>query len=283
MDRIATAGSVMTAIRETDNTRTGKATLATFQGSEFEMIAKRAELIALGASDVQVESVGNGWYQCHAGFGGGFDGSATDFPEAPSIHELQVSVLQTSVWRSQIVKKYLTSRQIGIIRRIVSDYQAGLYPVSGSSDTAEVSAESDLQTKIAATGSWASGRNETKAKADALSLFKAVAYDGQEDFIEYLNVYRRTLNAATPDQVRATYDGAGKIWTTAEVQTWEGIDPTGFFQLDAGKQWLKARPEIVSTFGQKTQVVYSYTECQVASGMTYEAYGTATLIYAPAT
>lgn len=283
MDRIGQATAVLVSIKVVDNTRTGKSAQAEFEGSEADVVAKKFELIALGASDVQVFDVGNGYWRCIGSFGGGFDGSVTDFPEAPSIHELKVNTLQTSIWRSKIVLKYLTVRELGIIQRVIKDYQAGLYPLAGSEDTAEVSAEDDLQDKIFNAGGFATGRDGTKAKHDALNVFKLVAYQGQEDFIEYTNVYQRTLNAATPAQAEAKYEGVGKIWTTKEVADFEQVDPTGFFKLDADAQWLKSRVDVTATYGQRIHLTYSYTECQIASGMTYEKYKDAVLLYPPAT
>lgn len=288
MDRLGQASSVLVSLRATDNVRTGKQSIAEFEGSLADMVSKRTEMIAYGAADVQVHSVGNGYYRCIANFGGGFDGSVTDFPDAPSIHELEVSQLQTSIYRSLILKTLLTPRQIAIVQRIIKDYQAGQYAPTDEDDplTAEFYAELAVRNTIAkdilANGTQ-TGRNAAQAKEDAVHLFDLVALEGQEDFIEYSNVYRRTLTAATPDQVRASFEGVGKIWKTNEVRDWEGIDATGFFKLDDDAQWLKARPQVTTTFGQKTQVFYTYTECFKASGLTYEKYKDAVLLYPPST
>lgn len=282
MDRLGTgAGVLLTSLKENDNTRTGKTSTADFEGSFDECTAKRDYLISIGASETDLHSVGNGYWRVTANFQYGFDGTTTSFPDVPSVHELEVNTIQTSVYRSNKVRLCLTPLQIGVVQRVVSDYQSGsTYPLLDG-NTAEADAESDLQSKIVSP--WANGRDSTKAKADALSLFRAVAYLGIEDFIEYTNVYRRTLTAATPNQVRAAYTGVGKIWTTAEVESWEGINPTGWFILDKDRQWLKSRPQVNAVAGQKIQIVYSYTECLIAFGLTYDAYKSASLLYPPST
>src|SRR5262249_17937803 len=148
--------------------------------------------------------------------------------EAPSTHELEVNVIQSSVWRSTVALKYLTSSQISIVRRYVDDYKSGLFQPTATQTALQVLAP-QLQDEIgkdAAAHGVVTGLTSGKAQADALLFFDLGAYYGQEDFNEYTNVYRRTMTAATPDQVRASFEGFGKIWTTKEVQLAENIDPT---------------------------------------------------------
>jgi hypothetical protein len=96
--------------------------------------------------------------------------------------------------------------------------------------------------------------------------------------LEYHTVYRRTLTAATPQQVRASYEGATMIWTTDEVQSFEGISPFDWFQLPSGSQWIKSPPFVTATARQKTQLVYTYTECKQATALLYDAFGSAVLL-----
>ena len=286
MDRVGTSASrpILIKLRQSDNTRTGAQCMGEFEGSQAECQAQKAFMIAQGASDTRLEDTGNGYWRIEANFPFGFNGQTTDFPAVPSIHEMEVNTLQTSIYRSLTVRSLLTPSQIGIVQRYVTDYQSGLWQPNDT-QTAKQRVEADLKAKIAQDGAvhgFASGRTSTKAQADATSLFDLVAFEGQEDFIEYTNIYRRTLTAADPQQVIATFTGVGQIWTTPEVQTFEGLNPGGFFLLDPTSQWLKSRPQIIAIAGQKTQIVYSYTECHKASGMTYTAYKSATLLYPPA-
>jgi hypothetical protein len=191
-----------------------------------------------------------------------------------------VNVPQSSVYRSPKVRTRLLPAHIGIVHRAVTDYQAGLFPEDTSVTpplSPEEIAAATVDVGIQKEGNAPAGRTNAQARVDGRDLFAAVALAGIEDYISYTNVYRRTLTAASPQQVRASYEGVGKIWTTAEVQAWENIDPTGWFVLDAGKQWLKSKPQVIGIAGQKTQIVYTYTECEIAFGLVYDAYKDAVL------
>jgi hypothetical protein len=258
-DRVGVAqGLLLTHLEETDNARTGASCVAEYEGNEQECRNYKLYLQNLGACDVVVRAKGNGYWVCQGLFPFGFNGQVTDFSQVPSVHELDVCVQQTSIYRSPIVRASMTGQQIGDVHMVIQDYLRGAYPKADGT-----TAEADATAKGGATG---------------LKLFQQVAYLGLDDFIEYYAVYRRTLTAATPQQVRASWEGIGQIWTTAEVQHWEGILANGWFQLDPNMQWLKSRPQVIAASASKTQVVYTYTEHLIASSLGYTAYGSAQLL-----
>jgi hypothetical protein len=96
----------------------------------------------------------------------------------------------------------------------------------------------------------------------ARGVLKTVAILDSEFYLVYTSVLRRTLTSASPAAVAYSGQGYGLIWTTAEVTSFEGIAPAGWFasQLDTNAQWLKSKPRICATAGQKVQVMYDYTE-----------------------
>ena len=150
---------------------------------------------------------------------------------------------------------------------------SGKYELDGTSyDTqiAAIIAEFDSRT------AYITGLTGTE-KNYAWNLFYNVVARGVTSFLEYNSVFRRTITAGDPSAVVAVFTGAGKIWTTAEVVTFEAIPNDGWFILPTA-QWHKDTPRVLSVYGQKTQITYCYTEIKTASGLLYEAYGAATLI-----
>lgn len=289
MDRIGVAaGDSLIQTSEESSLRTGKSSMAEYRGSYAECQTRKTQLLTLGAFNVIIRSEGNGWYVCQGEFPFGFDGTAVDLGTVPSIHELDVNVLQTSVYRSSKVRKYLGSGKfVACVQRAVLDYQNGKGATSTDSGWTTVGAElvNRIHTEYAAGERVYIGgvaRTEQQNKDDAVALYGGITCMGVEDFIEYTSIYTRTLTAATPEQVRASFEGYGKIWTTDEINDFEGLDPNGFFILNPGSQWLKSRPKAVIAGGQKTQVIYTYTECLTAFGMTYDAYNAAVLLNPPA-
>lgn len=283
VERIGINPGIITAkLQQDDNTRTGATSIAEYEGSYAQCVAHKAYLQFLGATETSLQEKGNGYWIIRGNFPFGFNGQVTDFSNLPSVHELDTNVAQVSVYRSRKLRTLLSASELGIVAKVVADYQAGQYPRADSAATAFDDAVDDLQTQIDDGADHAAGRSSAQAQSDGEHLFTAVACMGVDDFIEYYSVYRRTLTAATPDQVRASYEGVGKIWTTAEVQAWENIAPGGWFILDAASQWLKSRPIVQGVAGQKTQVVYTYTECATALGLVYDPYNSATLLYPPA-
>ena len=268
MDRIGISpGAYLKELTQEDNPRTGLRAMATFEGSQSECMAKKLELQAMGLSDLFVGPMGNGFWQVRAHFPYGFDGVVSDLTVLPSIHEMDAVVQQTSIYRSTKLRTLLgggstAATKIGKLMRIIEDFKSGQYAV-GVTDHGVAKAEVDAAAVDATYG---------------VPLLRSVAYLGVEECIEYYAVYKRTLTAATPTQVTASFEGVGQIWTADEVTAYEGLDPDGWFGLEYGTQWLKSRPQVIAAAGQKTQVIYSYTECQIALSLTYDPYDSAVLL-----
>ena len=275
--RLAIPGAAVTVtgLSQEDNTRTGASSVCEWEGSYEDLLVKKAWAQGAGAGEViGPDSKGNGYYKLVAHFPFGFDGEVTSYYTPPSVHELETCISQTPIWRSSKIRTRLTPQQIGIVQRVVSDYQAG--KASGDlTENDEALAEAAVVAKIAKNGGAVSGVTNLQAQTYGLDLFRAVALLGVEDFIEYYSVYRRSLTAATPEQVRVSMTDTGKIWTTPEIIAAEGVSATGFFDLDTTLVWIKSRPQVVGVAGQKTQVIYSYTESKAALEMTYDAKGLA--------
>jgi hypothetical protein len=167
------------------------------------------------------------------------------------------------------VKRLITDVRASVML-ICDDFKAGKY-ASYDSDGHQTDAGWD-DTLDAANAATPALDSPTIAQA----LFINVCGRGLAAALEYSTVYRRTLTAATPQQVRASYDGAGMIWTTGEVSSFEGISPFDWFQLPANQQFIKSPPNVTPTARQKTQLTYSY--CKQASALLYDAWGSA-IIY----
>jgi hypothetical protein len=266
-DRIALRpGPFLTALRQEDNTRVGATSMVDFEGTQYECMMQQLYLRSLGASQFELSSKGTGMWVLHAVFPFTFDGQVTTLGVVPSIHELEINTAEINCYLNAKLRTLLSQTTIGAVQKIIRDYEAGLYP--GTASEAMTAAEAAVTALTLLTG-------DTAGKA--LELFKMVAYMKTDSFIEEHSVYRRTLTAATPAQVTASYEGVGEIWTTAEVTAWEGLSST-FFVLPDGMQWYKSRPRVNAIAGQKTQLVYHYTECVTASELLYDAYGDAVLL-----
>jgi hypothetical protein len=121
--------------------------------------------------------------------------------------------------------------------------------------------------------------SNTHYQARALQLFSTFCAMKTESYIEYYTVFKRTITAAKPTQIQASYSGAGMIWTTDEVNAFESIPFNSWFQLPDA-QWLKTPPTVTAGAGQKTQISYSYTQFNTANGLLYLPFNSASLLYA---
>lgn len=291
MDRIGiSAGTIIGAIEQNDNTRTGATSLITYEGSLNDCKLLEARARNAGASDLNIRSIGNGYWRVEAFFPFAYDGNVTDLGVVPSVHELETIVMQSPIYRSpqnQILG--LNGFYIAAVKLAVDRYRAGLYTVLNTSSPPNVTNDGGTTTALADVVSMIDALNTAgyvptnsqtlaTAKANGELLWGQIVNLGLEEFIEYTSVYKRTLTAATPRQVRLAYTGVGKIWTTTEVHQFEGINPSGFFLLNPTSVWLKSRPQVTAIANQKTQVQYTYTEAMYASRFAYAAYGSATLI-----
>lgn len=239
-----------------------------YEGTADEVAAQRIIEISSGATMVRQGPSGNGLYELHASYPTDETGDPlTDEPQ--DIHELEVQVEQIPVWNSETLRAQFSGTQdeidaaIGMTQAYWNKFQSGgITDENGDPDITE--ALSKLLFNVA-TNPAACGK-----------LFRLVAR-GTDSAIEYNTVYRRTLTAADPAQVTASIEGVRKIWTTAEVENWEGTPAAPWFGLEPGMQWLKAPPTVQAVSGQRTQIQYYYTQFKQASAMLYTAYGSAVL------
>lgn len=255
-----------------ENTRTGFETTVRWTGSYQECFNKRLALRASGFySHISFDQVGDGRYRVQGT--SPYDEFGLTPGPVPSVNELEVEVAQIDLQFSQKLNSLLTTKTIGGVILICDDFKSGKYAAYDSDGHMTDSGWDDAITAVDAVAD-ANGDSDTIAE----SLFTNICGRGLQAALEYHTVYRRTLTAATPQQVRASYNGAGMIWTTAEVQSFEGISPFDWFQLPANQQWLKSPPTVTATARQKTQLAYSYTQCKQATALLYDAFGSAVLL-----
>jgi len=261
-------GPFLTDLSYEDNARTGATSMVHWEGSYSEIQRQQNYLRQFGPSNIIEKPKGDGNWIVEATFPFGFDGRVTDYSFIPSLHELDSTPAQISIYQSEKVRRMVGDVNIGIVARAVQQYEAGQYSntTGTGGTTAESRAESDVNTKT--------GNNPW-----ALLLFKTVAYRKTDSFIEFHQTYRRTLTCATPNQARASFRGAGMIWTSREIMVFEGL-VRSWFQLPWNFQWLKSLPVVQASSGGKTQITYNYTQCKLASGLVYDAFGSAQLLYA---
>lgn len=251
--------------------RQGTTTTYTYEGTYDEMLSQRQVERAAGASRILLRPTGSGLWQLQSSFPFGENGEpATDDPQ--DLHEIDVQVNQPAIWNSELLRSYLGANAnlyIATTKTFAEDFQAGKFlDAGGHPDVSE--ATSQLSTKLTSLG----GNNVVST---CQNLFKRFT-SGTDSFLEYTEVYRRTITAASYTQVRASYVGVGQIWKTSEVEAYEGIPNGQWFGLRSGMYWLKAPPSVQAATGGKTQIQYYYTEVKNASGLVYSAYGSATLL-----
>ena len=268
------AGPFLQSVVENENTRTGSETDVVFKGSLTECQAQRELWRTEGAGMIELRNLGDGDYLVMARFP--FNSNGVEQYPLASIHELDENVLQESIWNSPILLSQIGVDGVAIVRDVLRSYENGSYSDINNIDPATNRAA--ISKALVDLGDMLDGAGIVGFAADqCLHCFKAVVSRGLENFQDYEQVYRRTLTAATPAIVQASYVGCGMIWTSAEVESFEGLDPVGWFQLEPDLQWLKSRPKVTAVAGQKTQLTYSYTSCKKASGLVYQAYGGAVL------
>jgi len=257
------AGPTLIHDEVSENTRTGSDFIQVYRGTLTEMRNARTDANAAGASATVIRPIGDGEYEMTAAYP--FDENGIEAVDLPSIHELEVDVAQVA-WTSNIKLLGLLGSvsKVQQLRRIIDDYLAGKYDTTEAGHTPEGDAEVDADN---VDGTW------------GIEVFRIVGGFGADAFIQYSSVYRRTLTAATAPQVAASRTGECKIFTTTEMIAQEGLD-NAFFNFDLNSQWLKSRPQVLAVANQKTQVVYSYTECYKAARIFYDAFGTAVLFSA---
>lgn len=259
-----------------------KATL-TYEGSRAEMVSQRLTEIGKGATYTKLSSRGDGVWQLVVGYShdsvsGG--GSSVELPQ--DLHDLEVSMETVSAYNSPKLYASLlaafsnvtssVSAALAMVQVAVAQFKAdtdGTVNGGATQSNAQVNAEAKIATLFPA--------NAT-AQSLMISLFRNVALRGVETVPQFNNVYRRSITAATPMQVRASRTGEGLIWTSAEIVAFEGLPSFWWFDLPAGLQWLKVPVNVSMAAGGKTRVDYHYIGFKQASGLFFTAYNSATLL-----
>lgn len=217
-----------------------------------------------------------------------------DSPTNPtfSTYELDVEMNQPSIYSCPKIRGsydafgnltqagLLLDKHIAAVARIVQNFESGDYSMTvtaggtSSTDAGWAAAVKDVKAAVPTTNGY---------QARALQLFATVAAHKTDSFIEYYHIFKRTITAALAIQIQASQIGKGKIFTSFELSSLEGLNAGGFFQLDPNSLWLKSPPVVSVAARQKTQVAYHYTEFKQANGLIYTAYGNAVLKYANVT
>lgn len=274
-----------TTIESTDNG--GSETVETWVGSESEVLTKSYLLRATGAKKISRSPKGNGDWQVRASFP--FDNDDPVSEPFVDTMELEVNAVMRSVYQSPVFKSRFGSvdrwqKAVAMIADCARKYQSGQPTINDSGyyqwrkngteySTKELAIENELRTRLNTIGGLTS--QET---TDSVNLLYNIMMRGVVSILEYDTVFRRTITAGNPNEVRASFTGAGKIWTTDEVVAFENIPSDGWFVLPAGKQWHKSKPQVLSVYGQKTQLTYTYIEIEIASALLYQPYNSAALL-----
>jgi hypothetical protein len=312
--RLGTSNGPWLVEETLENSTQGSNSTQTWEGSAAECSAKRLALISAGATKLAYSSKGDGNYVLKAEWPVDINNAGSS--SYVDTLELDTNLVQRSVYQSPIYRKKFSdynsttgySRRANITIPIVKkavQYLQNLQPTIAKTDktdnkqeisvrnptykvpnlagvmvdfpTAERAAEAYLYNRLQDAidyGDITVGEANTATK-----LFYEVGYMDTTTFWEFGTVFRRTVTASVPSAVNANFAGVGMIWTSAEVSAFEGIGSGGWFTLPVGKQWIKDKPRVQKSYGQKTQLSYNYTEIVSASALLYEAYGTATLIH----
>lgn len=241
-----------------------------YEGTEAEINAQRITDIAAGATRVNKAPSGNGLWTLSSFFPFSIEeGEPGQLDEPQNLHEIEIQVEQISAYNSVRLRAYMSGTtaqknyDIALVKTFVDRFLAGDYKDANGNPDIDTAA-TELKTLT---------NDDTKSEA----LFRRVLA-GTDSAIEYRSVYRRTITAATWQQVQASYEGVGKIWTTAEVEAFEGIPTSEWFGLNPGMNWIKAPPSVTAAVGGKTQIQYFYTEFKLATNLLYEAYSGATML-----
>lgn len=263
-----TAGARLVSTELVEDRINGSSTVYTYEaGSKDAIVAQRLIEIAFGATHLQQRPRRDGYYELVATYP--FDTERGPSAEpATDVHELETDVIQSDIYTSPKLRKVFAPNEddmMHAIQRTVSNYEGGEYKNKTAAEAALHIASMDIV-------------NDTSVAEKAKRIFRRIAYMKVTSFIEYSSVYRRTLQAASPLQVRASFTGVGKIWTTNEMRLFEVLPDDWWFTLPTDYQWLKSQPTVHTVAGQKTQIAYSYTQAKQAWAAAYDPYGSAVLL-----
>lgn len=262
-------GVTITGPEVDEQNRGGKLTTYSYEGTYAEMVSQRDIERQSGASRIVLRPNGSGLWQLSSSYPWGDDDAQGATEQPQNVHEIEIQVEQIPCYNSETLRAYMSGttaqkdKDIGIVKVFVDRFHAGDF--KDANDLPDIDAAvTALQTL-------------TNDDTNAGRLFRRILA-GTDSFLEYRSVYRRTITAANWIQVQASYVGAGQIWTTAEVEAFEGVPTAEWFGLRPGMQWLKAPPSVQAVAGGKTQIQYYYTEFKQATALGYTAFGGATLL-----
>jgi len=278
---------------ETDKAAKGSNLVEVWEGSEAECRNYIYIVQGNGATVTKLSAKGDGNWSLRASYPYDKDGNNQGYVDTM---ELEVNVINqrwenSPIFRSKFSDYVAVTRSsaradacITIIRDIAQKYRSGLPTlVQVGADmkakwmgtyyaTKELALDAEWLYRIALVSGLTSG---DKAAAYKMLL---LVIRGLSGFLEYSHVFRRRVTAGNSNSIRANNTGAGKIWTSAEVVSWEGIPQNGWFDLPVSVQWHKDKPRVTASYGSRTEISYSYTEVATASDLLYEAYGSAVLL-----
>lgn len=271
-DRISSTGLIVLKSEAMENnSASGDSTTRIFTGSKALVLSQRTIEALGGASLLKVEAVGDGNYQLTARYS--WDLTKGGNQQAPiNSHELENSMSTVDVWTNPVLlaafvaafgSQAAANAAIGYVTLLIDSFiKAG-----DGSAAAQASFEAGITTLYAGS-----------QQALMLNAFRGVAYHQVKNCVQFDTVYRRRITAATYNQIQASFTGAGQIWTTAEVIAFENTPSAWWFQLPPTAMWLKQKPIVLTVAQQKTEIAYNYLEIAEAWGLTYTAYGAATLL-----
>jgi hypothetical protein len=270
-DRINSTGqSVIKSEKLINNLRSGNSFERVHTGSYAAMAVQRLIESASGASHIELESTGDGNYQLTAHFPwDGVNGSSSEVPV--NSHELDESKEQVPWFKSSVMLNQLlavfgsTSGAIGALSFLMRS--VNYYTANATADLTPTQLEAGFN------ATYTGGQLTLM-----LNLFRGVAYFGYDRCDQLKVEYKRRVTAASFNQIQATFTGAGQIWTTAEVISFEQTPAQWWFQLPSGALWQKSNPRVLTVAGQKTELTFSYSTILPAWNGLYSAYASAALL-----
>lgn len=288
MDTIKATGATapfLTGPEIQEELRGGTTTTYSYTGTLNDCQIQRQIAKANGATSISLGPDGTGLWRLSTTFAGlpEDEGGAASEP-AVDLHELERSAEVGDFRTNAVLRNQFTGDALYITTKVYDFYKRDGY--ADSSDY--------IRQTAAITTAWESQTPEARARldisrlltraslgaqnADCLALFNRLVAGGGDIVYKFNSVYRRTITAASPSQVRAAYTGSGQIWTSGEVEAFEGIPTASWFGLPS-TLWLKMPPRVTASAGGKTDIEYSYQGgFDSASSFFYTAYGAASLL-----
>lgn len=249
-----------------ENARTGSQTVWFIEGSEAECRAQQLFYRASGAAETNLRPMGTGNWELMVAFPWGENGQAGDPPT--DVHELESNQIQESIYQNPLIRINISSDNLYITADIIQRYLGREF-----TDTKD---SNGIVTITAVARARQEVLNQTGADWElCTALFNQAALLHMDSYMDWHQVYRRTITGASPQAIIASYVGVGQVWTSAEVAAFENIPGGYYFSLPANYVWLKTKPTVIASARQKTQITYSYIEGTAFSMLAYTARGNA--------